>query len=93
MQGWRTLAEVARDVGITDRTLRRRIKEAEIYPSRPGRIAMLSDADVTKLMEQSRRRGRISKGASETLSSDDASHERLNGVVLNACELHHADEI
>ena len=51
-------------------------QEAGIYPARPGRIAMLSDADVTKLMEQSRRRGRVPNGASETSSSDDAGHQR-----------------
>ena len=76
MQGWRPLAEVARELGITDRTLRLRIKEAGIYPARPGRIAMLSDADVTKLMEQSRRRGPDSNGASEIPSADDATHQR-----------------
>lgn len=76
MQGWRPLTEVARELGITDRTLRLRIKEAGIYPARPGRVAMLSDADVAKLMEQSRRRGLVSNGASETPSSDDAAHQR-----------------
>jgi hypothetical protein len=29
----------------------------------------------------------------ECLGTDDAGHERLNGLVLNACELHHAGEI
>jgi hypothetical protein len=76
VQGWRTLAEVARELGITDRTLRLRLKEAGIDPARPGRIAMLSDTDVTKLMEQSRRRSRLSSLASEQPSSDDAAQHR-----------------
>ena len=35
MQGWRTIAAVARELGITDRTLRKRLKEAGIHPARP----------------------------------------------------------
>ena len=46
MQGWRTLAEVAKELGITPRTLNRRLAEVGIRPARPGRIGMLSDADV-----------------------------------------------
>ena len=56
MQGWRTRAEVAKQLGMTERTLQRRINEVGIRPARPGRTAMLSDADVTKLMEASRGR-------------------------------------
>jgi|ERR1700676_100835 excisionase family DNA binding protein len=52
LQGWRTLAEVARELGVTDRTLQRRLAEAGIRPARPGRTSMLSDADVTKLMRR-----------------------------------------
>jgi hypothetical protein len=76
VQGWHTLGEVARELGITDRTLRLRLKEAGIYPARPGRVPMLSDADVTKLMEQSRRRGRSSNPASEQPSSGDTPQQR-----------------
>jgi hypothetical protein len=76
VQGWRPLPEVARELGVTDRTLCLRAKEAGIYPARPGRVAMLSDADVTKLMEQSRRRGRVSDGAPEIPASNDARHQR-----------------
>ena len=76
MQGWRSLAEVARELGITDRTLRLDLKEAGIQPARPGRSAMLSDADVTKLMEQSRRRGRRSSLVSEQPSSDATTQQR-----------------
>lgn len=61
MHGWRTRAEVAKELGITERTLQRRLAELGIRPARPGRIAMLSDEDVTKLMEESRERGRSSK--------------------------------
>src|SRR5947207_12158536 len=56
MQGWRTRAEVAKQLGMTERTLQRRLNEVGIRPARPGRTAMLSDADVTKLMEASRGR-------------------------------------
>jgi len=56
MQGWRTRAEVAKQLGMTERTLQRRLNEVGIRPARPGRTAMLSDADVTKLMEESRGR-------------------------------------
>ena len=76
MQGWRPLAEVARELGITDRTLRLRLKEAGIHAARPGRSAMLSDADVTKLMEQSRRRVRASRLVTEQPSSDAAIQQR-----------------
>ena len=56
MQGWRTRAEVAKQLGMTERTLQRRLNEVGIRPARPGRTAMLSDADITKLMEESRGR-------------------------------------
>ena len=73
LQGWRALAEVAKELGVTDRTLQRRLAEAGIRPARPGRIPMLSDADVTKLMEESRRRGGSPKPASTPLSPDEAN--------------------
>ena len=63
LQGWRTLAEVAKELGVTDRTLQRRLAEAGIRPARPGRTPMLSDADVTKLMDESRRRSGSPKSA------------------------------
>ncbi len=53
MQGWRTIAAVARELEITDRTLRKRLKEAGIHPARPGRTSMLSDTDVTNLCSTS----------------------------------------
>ena len=64
MQGWRTIAAVARELEITDRTLRKRLKEAGIHPARPGRTSMLSDTDVTNLIE-SRRRSKSSRFAPE----------------------------
>ena len=70
MQGWRSLAEVARELGVTDRTLQRRLCEAGIRPARPGRSAMLSDADVTKLMEESRKRSKSSEPLPEPRSPD-----------------------
>ena len=73
MQGWRTLAEVAKELGVTVRTLQRRLAEAGIRPARPGRTAMLSDADVTKLMEESRGR---SKSSSEPLPEPSQRQER-----------------
>src|SRR5436190_24101785 len=62
MQGWRTRAEVARELGITDRTLQRHLAKLGIRPSRPGRIAMLSDAGVSNFMEESRWRTPSPKG-------------------------------
>jgi transposase-like protein len=76
MQGWRTLAEVARELGITDRTLRLRLKEAGIHPARPGRNAMLSDQDVTKLMEQSRSRRDLPSAAPQQAPSADTPQQR-----------------
>jgi excisionase family DNA binding protein len=76
MQGWRTRAEVAKELGVTERTLQRRLAESGIRPARPGRIAMLSDADVTKLMEESRRRSHSQKPALEPLSPGEATSER-----------------
>jgi len=68
VQGWRTIAAVARELEITDRTLRKRLKEAGIHPARPGRTSMLSDTDVTNLMEESRRRSKSSRFALEPQS-------------------------
>ena len=76
VEGWRTLAEVARDLGITDRTLRQRLKEAGIRAARPGRIAMLSEADVTKLMEQSRNRRRLPTAAPQQAPSVETPQQR-----------------
>jgi len=76
MPGWRTLAEVARELGITDRTLRLRLKEAGIQPARPGRNAMLSDQDVTKLMEQSRSRRGLPSAAPQQAPSADTPQQR-----------------
>jgi excisionase family DNA binding protein len=73
MQGWRTLAEVSKQLGITDRTLQRRLAEAGIRPARPGRTPMLSDADVTKLMEESRWRSGSPKPAPGPRSPDEAT--------------------
>jgi hypothetical protein len=91
VQRWRPLTEVARELGITGRTLRVRIKEAGIHPARPGRIAMLSDADVTTLMEHSRRRGRLSNPKAERLSFDDATHQRARNrqnLLTEIMDLH-----
>ena len=73
LQGWRTLAEVAKELGVTDRTLQRRLAEAGIRPARPGRTPMLSDADVTKLMDESRRRSGSPKPAPAPQSRDEAN--------------------
>ena len=73
LQGWRTLAEVSKELGITDRTLQRRLAEAGIRPARPGRTPMLSDADVTKLMDESRRRSGSPKPAPAPRSLDEAN--------------------
>jgi hypothetical protein len=75
MQGWRTLAEMARELGITDRTLRLRLKEAGIQPARPGRNAMLSDQDVMKLMEQSRSRRRLPTAAPQQAPSAETPQQ------------------
>ncbi len=76
MQGWRTLAEVAKELGITDRTLKRRLAEAGIRPARPGRTPMLSDSDVTKLMEESRWRSGSPKPSPEPRPPDEMARRR-----------------
>jgi hypothetical protein len=56
MEKLRTLAEVAADLHISTKTLRRRIREAGIAPARPSRAPLLSDADVMVVLEASRAR-------------------------------------
>ena len=65
---------MAKDLGVTDRTLRGRLLGLGIR-TRPGRTAMLSDEDVTKLMEESRERGPSSK----THLPDGATGQRTQG--------------
>ena len=79
MQGWRTRAEVAKQLGMTERTLQRRLNEVGIRPARPGRIAMLSDADVTKLMEESR--GRSPSKMQRSLDGADPETAQDTGAL------------
>jgi excisionase family DNA binding protein len=79
MQGWRTRAEVAKQLGMTERTLQRRLNEAGIRPARPGRTAMLSDADVTKLMEESR--GRSPSKMQRSLDGPDRETAQDTGAL------------
>ena len=79
MQGWRTRAEVAKQLGMTERTLQRRLNEVGIRPARPGRIAMLSDADVTKLMEESR--GRSPSKMQRSLDGADRQADQEAGAL------------
>ena len=79
MQGWRTRAEVAKQLGMTERTLQRRLNEVGIRPARPGRTAMLSDADVTKLMEASR--GRSPSKMQRSLDGADREAGQETGAL------------
>ncbi len=79
MQGWRTRAEVAKQLGMTERTLQRRLNEVGIRPARPGRTAMLSDADVTKLMEASR--GRSPSKMQRSLDGADRETAQDTGAL------------
>ena len=79
MLGWRTRAEVAKQLGMTERTLQRRLNEVGIRPARPGRIAMLSDADVTKLMEESR--GRSPSKMQRSLDRADRQADQEAGAL------------
>jgi len=79
MQGWSTRAEVAKQLGMTERTLQRRLNEVGIRPARPGRIAMLSDADVTKLMEESR--GRSPSKMQRSLDGADRQADQEAGAL------------
>jgi len=79
MQGWRTRAEVAKQLGMTERTLQRRLNEVGIRPARPGRTAMLSDADITKLMEESR--GRSPSKMQRSLDGADRQAAQDTGAL------------
>jgi excisionase family DNA binding protein len=93
LQGWRTLAEVAKELGVTDRTLQRRLAEAGIRPARPGRTPMLSDPDVTKLMEESRRRSGSPKSAPAPRSPDEGTRQHAGDTRGLLTEIRNIERI
>ena len=93
LQGWRTLAEVAKELGVTDRTLQWRLAEAGIRPARPGRTPMLSDSDVTKLMEESRRRSGSPKPAPAPRSPDKATRQQVEDTRGLLTEIRNIERI
>ena len=52
-----TLPEVAQKFGVSQATVRRRIKEAKLSPYRPGRSMVLSEGDLIVLLDATRGRG------------------------------------
>ena len=74
MEPLRSLAEVAKELGISPKTLRRRVHEAGLRPARPGRTFLLSEAEIAKILDESRRRNVRGSGAAALANSHDRQH-------------------
>jgi hypothetical protein len=54
MELLRPLPQVAKELGISTQTLRRRLRDAGLHPARPGRTLLLSEAEIGKVLDESR---------------------------------------
>lgn len=72
MEPLRPLPEVAKELGISPQTLRRRIREAGLNPARPGRTLLLSEGEIAKILDESRWRN-VRGGSTAVLAN---SHDR-----------------
>ena len=68
MEPLRPLPEVAKQLGISPQTLRRRIREAGLHPARPGRTLLLSEVEIGKILDESRWR-KVRGGAAGVLAN------------------------